>query len=56
MNPLAPAAAAVTASPVIVALDFPDAVIAATAMHHGLELVTLNLKHFPMFPDLQRPY
>lgn len=38
------------------ALDFPDAAIAATAVHHGLELVTLNLKHFPMFPGLQRPY
>lgn len=38
------------------ALDFPDALIAATAIHHDLELVTLNLKHFPMFPELRRPY
>lgn len=37
-------------------LDTADAVIAATAQHHGLELVTLNLKHFPMFPGLPRPY
>jgi len=37
-------------------LTTPDALIAATAVHHGLELVTLNLKHFPMFPGLQRPY
>jgi hypothetical protein len=33
-----------------------DALIAATAIHHKLQLVTLNLKHFPMFPDLARPY
>ncbi len=38
------------------ALDIPDALIAATAEHHGLELSTLNLKHFPMFPRLKRPY
>lgn len=36
-------------------MDSVDAVIAATAQIHGLELVTLNLKHFPMFPDLKRP-
>ena len=33
-----------------------DAVIAATAQVHDLPLVTLNLEHFPMFPDRQRPY
>ncbi len=33
-----------------------DAMIAATAEVEGLELVTMNLKHFPMFADLQRPY
>ena len=33
-----------------------DALIAATAESHGLNLVTLNLKHFPMFKDLERPY
>jgi predicted nucleic acid-binding protein len=37
-------------------LDVVDAVIAATAQVHGHELVTLNLKHFPMFPGLKRPY
>ncbi len=38
------------------ALDTPDALIAATAAHHGLPLATLNLKHFPMFPHLAAPY
>lgn len=33
-----------------------DAVIAATAEHHGLRLATLNVKHFPMFPKLKRAY
>jgi len=37
-------------------MDIVDAVIAATAQAHELELSTLNLKHFPMFPDLARPY
>lgn len=37
-------------------LTTADALIAATAVHHSLQLVTLNLKHFPMFPDLKRPY
>ncbi|MGV3550202.1 PIN domain-containing protein [Rhizobium sp.] len=37
-------------------MDTVDALIAATAQIHGLELITLNLKHFPMFPDLKRPY
>lgn len=31
--------------------DDADALIAATAFHHGLALVTTNAKHFPM-PDL----
>jgi predicted nucleic acid-binding protein len=26
----------------------PDAIIAATAMTHGLTLVTTNARHFPM--------
>lgn len=34
----------------------PDALIAATAEHHGLELATLNVKHFPMFARLKPPY
>ena len=33
-----------------------DALIAATAKVHGLPLATLNLKHFPMFVGLKRPY
>ncbi len=37
-------------------LDIADALIAATAEHHGLRLATLNLKHFPMFPGLAAAY
>ena len=37
-------------------LDLIDAIIAATAAVHSLELITINLKHFPMFPGLKRPY
>jgi predicted nucleic acid-binding protein len=37
-------------------LDDIDAIIAATAEHHGLKLATLNVKHFPMFPKLRRAY
>ncbi len=37
-------------------VDLPDALIAATAEIEGLTLATCNLKHFPMFPDLKRPY
>ena len=37
-------------------LDIADALIAATAEHHGLKLVTLNVKHFPMFPKLKPAY
>ena len=37
-------------------IDVPDVIIAATAEHHGLKLATLNVKHFPMFPKLKRPY
>ncbi|HMR66583.1 MAG TPA: type II toxin-antitoxin system VapC family toxin [Anaerolineae bacterium] len=33
-------------------LSVPDAQIAATALHHNLNLVTTNTKHFPM-PDLK---
>lgn len=38
------------------ALDIPDALIAATAEHHGLALATLNVKHFPMLDGLKRAY
>ncbi len=37
-------------------IDIPDALIAATAEHHGLRLATLNVRHFPMFPKLKRAY
>lgn len=37
-------------------VDLPDALIAATAEEEGLTLATCNLKHFPMFPKMQRPY
>jgi predicted nucleic acid-binding protein len=33
-----------------------DALLAATADHHGLELATLNVKHFPMFRRLKPAY
>ena len=38
------------------AIDPQDAIIAATADFLGIELATLNLKHFPMFVKLERPY
>ena len=37
-------------------IDVPDAIIAATSEQHGMRLATLNVKHFPMFPKLKRPY
>lgn len=37
-------------------VGFADAVIAATATEAGFDLVTLNRKHFPMFPNLIVPY
>jgi predicted nucleic acid-binding protein len=37
-------------------VDLPDALIGATAKIKGFHLATCNLKHFPMFPDLERPY
>lgn len=36
--------------------DALDALIAATAQIHNARLATLNLKHFPMFKGLKRPY
>lgn len=33
-----------------------DALIAATALRHKLELATLNRKHYPMVQALQVPY
>lgn len=33
-----------------------DLIVAATAVDQGLPVATSNLKHFPMFEDLARPY
>jgi predicted nucleic acid-binding protein len=33
-----------------------DAIVAATAQAENAELCTLNVKHFPMFPDLKPAY
>ncbi len=33
-----------------------DYLIGATALTEGLELATLNLRHYPMFPGLARPF
>ncbi len=33
-----------------------DYLIAGTADVEGLELATLNVKHFPMFSDLEKPF
>jgi predicted nucleic acid-binding protein len=32
-----------------------DYLIAATVLTEGLELATLNVRHYPMFPGLARP-
>ena len=37
-------------------IDTVDFVIAATTSLLDAELYTLNIKHFPMFPDLKAPY
>ncbi len=33
-----------------------DYLIAATALTEGLEIATLNTRHYPMFPELERPF
>jgi predicted nucleic acid-binding protein len=38
------------------ALTTPDLVIAATAQELGAQLATSNVRHFPMFEDLEPPY
>ena len=38
------------------AIDIADYVIAATAVLLDADLLTHNVKHFPMFPDLEAPY
>ncbi len=37
-------------------IDGADLAIAATASLHRLRLLTRNVKHFPMIPDLRPPY
>lgn len=37
-------------------IDTADLLIAATAQTLGLQLLTCNVRHFPMFPDLAPPY
>jgi predicted nucleic acid-binding protein len=37
-------------------IDAVDYCIAATKRQRSLEFWTLNMRHFPMFPDLQRPW
>lgn len=37
-------------------IDSADLVIAATAIAIGARLLTRNVKHYPMFPDLTAPY
>ena len=37
-------------------IDTPDLLLAELVQRLGAELITMNVKHFPMFPGLQRPY
>jgi predicted nucleic acid-binding protein len=37
-------------------IGLEDCLIAATALTDGLELATLNARHYPMFPELARPF
>jgi predicted nucleic acid-binding protein len=37
-------------------IDSADLAIAATALCTGARLLTRNVRHFPMFPDLRPPY
>lgn len=37
-------------------IDAVDYCVAASAIVHGLELWTLNIRHFPMFTDIQAPW
>lgn len=37
-------------------IDVADLLIAATANVLGLQVLTRNVRHFPMFPGLQPPY
>jgi predicted nucleic acid-binding protein len=37
-------------------VQIPDAIIAATCLAFKAELLTLNVKHYPMFAGLKPPY
>ena len=37
-------------------IDTADYLIAATALHTRARLLTTNVRHFPMFPNLAAPY
>lgn len=37
-------------------IDTPDLLLAALAQRLGAQLLTMNVKHFPMFPGLKPPY
>jgi predicted nucleic acid-binding protein len=37
-------------------MGLADAIIAATALQSSAELNTLNIRHYPMFPNLSPPY
>ena len=37
-------------------IDLVDCLIAATAEAHAAPIATLNVRHFPMFPDLHPAY
>ena len=38
------------------AIGLGDYLVAATALTEGLDLATLNIRHYPMFPELARPF
>ncbi len=37
-------------------VEIPDAIIAATCLVSDMELLTLNIKHYPMLKGLKPPY
>lgn len=37
-------------------IDLANALIAASATHHGLMPITRNIKHFPIIEGIQKPY
>lgn len=37
-------------------IDSPDFLVAEVAQRYGVELLTMTVKHFPMFPGLSAPY